>query len=1576
MGTSAFERMWKAVPEQKPAPASDTFASMWEDIKLPRGVISETARGLATGLTQAGTTTLESLGYLTGLEGLEEYGREATERAEEYFDPRGTAGAIGRGIGRIGGEIGTSIVGGGAVLKGVGATAKGAKALRGLSAAQRALVAGAAQVPVDVVQGAKEEEGIFLPGRAGAIAESVGLGGLGSLYTARKLRLPAETRPDRLIAARSRGIEPEQMEDLAGPAIPTRGVPTVETRAERLLPSRARGIEPAQMEGVAGPAIPMPADAMDLRRLPQEATAEDIGTYMAQRQAREEARRRGTIPSLSGRTGRRPMAQLLQEVEDERAAIEAADVIGRPVEGALPRSLRRLSDEDLRATFKKWDQMAQETAMTANAMDETAQINFGEQMTRPMGYKRAKELFGEAEEARQYKDFSEEQAGIMQDLNLTPRDIRAMRAANRRLPGLQNQVGRLMAEMERRGMSLVDEAVDFPFGANVGEAVEEAVPVRAAGRQAAAKESNLHIGGRQENPKIFQAPLGPDEAYEVAFRSPLGEIKSVEYTKSPEWKNSLLWEVRRVRLDGGRVIGGATSDLTPERIALFEEATKLSNTARYSSDPKKVAAAKSRLSDLKDMGIRPVREDDLYELNDAALRAEAGEQLNAGIPKPEDVPGITRALSSPDQSWSNSRYNRPGFIQGELLAQGGGALLGGVAGAATAEEGDRADILGRAALGAAAGAGLGRIATQPDRFFRSLTDARSTFEKRLAEGTVGVRKKLPKGEEQFNKSLRQLDPTGRELWREEQKLLEQAGQVRRTVSDREIKDFARTINVDEIVARDLRKLDTVQIAALGNRIVEDRSQLDNILRQLDEGGLPEEQVARLSETRDAILNRLVGYDRVYNAAASEQGRGMRMLGRMMVDTGKVDFSQALRLAKRALDVPRGGALSETATNAIKNIFTDTSMVSDKQRAEALAKVLDDLRGGTPLDVLLDTRRAGLLSAPFSWATNVLGSVAGAAETAIANPIAAALDNAYVALNQKTLGRDIKRTVTFGGRAGTYAKRFREVLPTVLDSNWYKGIDPKNPLADLNQQRINYVNALGLAEKEGEAAWKASLRGGAKILQSASDAIYGVMTATDAPFYEAALAASLKERATLRAMNEFGKEAWGSAPFIARVQELLNPMTTHPVDASMAIAEALDATFKTPTRVARMAREAGPIGAYVAPFANTPTNLIRRGIESVPFVGFIPAKTQTRNIAKRLQALGVSEGEIADEIRRYNTKVLGRQLTSGIGAMVAGYQLAKAGLLTQEYVDPRTATPEQREEMQRRQLTGQAPLTLRIGDTAYSLAPFATLIPALAIGAAMADAAKDEDATFTRTMGRGAQSALRTIGQLPVLQGAETLTEVLTGRAKPATFGREVATFIPFSSAIAAAGRGMDEVGRRRPETFAEGIKERLPFLREQVAPEVGVFGETTPSAGLATTLFSPLRQQRVRTGGLYDILQELDVSPTRPAKREGETQAAYAARRGEEGANERALLEDLLAGNPQAWRFVPAGAKRAFRADVEAGNPQEAWRGALRAALSSQRKEVTGYAKQQAERQARREGLTPNSTAFTERVAQLMAGQP
>lgn len=177
-----------------------------------------------------------------------------------------------------------------------------------------------------------------------------------------------------------------------------------------------------------------------------------------------------------------------------------------------------------------------------------------------------------------------------------------------------------------------------------------------AARDAAEVGDNFHIGGARENKAIFERPLDPDEVYEVGSRSPLGELTEVSYTRIPPIY-TLKWEVRRVRLRDGRVIGGATSNLTPERIALFEEATDLRPIAKQSSRPDAAKEAKKRLKELKAMGITPLRDDDLWDLNRAKNRIEDGEKLNDELALPEDVPKILQAMSDPATPvWSRRDY--------------------------------------------------------------------------------------------------------------------------------------------------------------------------------------------------------------------------------------------------------------------------------------------------------------------------------------------------------------------------------------------------------------------------------------------------------------------------------------------------------------------------------------------------------------------------------------------------------------------------------------------------------------------------------------------------------------------------------------------------------------------------------------------------------------------------------------------------------------------------------------------------------------------------------------------------------
>lgn len=988
-----------------------------------------------------------------------------------------------------------------------------------------------------------------------------------------------------------------------------------------------------------------------------------------------------------------------------------------------------------------------------------------------------------------------------------------------------------------------------------------------------------------------------------------------------------------------------------------------------------------------EIGTRTKRQQTLYmkSVQKTADKLEREARRRRALPSPdmeaiarlEEAAAIGRQMVEAE---AGGLITRPGFISAELLAQGGGALTGAVVGAATGDAEDPFDVAGRALTGAAVGFGVGRGAVRkmaaqrkPVPGATEALDTRTPYQRELAAETVGTRKG-----DKLNLSVQLLDPTGKRLLDEEVKALEKAGYTRRAVSDAEIDRFAAEVDIPELVKADVRKLDTVQIAALGRRIGEDRTVLNDMVKRLEDSGLTDVEKAQFEQARDAAMERLVSYDRLLDTAGSEQGRGLRMLGRIMRQSGAQDISQAYKLAKQAAGLDAKQALSETQQAAIRDVFTNPKYKTAAQREEQLAKVIGDMQKGGFLDVGLDSRAAGFLSSPVSTITNIFGSKLAATSNAIANPIAAAIDNS---LYKAGLIGD-RSVIAGSGRAAAYAGKFKESLPKVLDKRRYQGIDPEKPLAEMQRKKLNYINSLRLSPQEGELAWRKTLRGGAKIIEAGNNAVYGLMTATDVPFYDAALAAALKERATLRAAREMPK-AINSDMFFRRVEQLMDPMMADPVDATMALAEALDATFKTPTRVARFVKDLGPVGRFISPFTNTVTNLVWRGFEDIPIVGLAPAEVRARGLKQRLAVAKASPEEVARELRRYRTRVVGRQLTTGLGAIGAGYIMARAGRLTGEYVEPVGATPEEQQEMKRQRMTGQAPLTLRVGDKSYSLAPFAFMIPGIVIGAALAEASKDDDVEVPALAMATAKTMGRTIADLPMLSGVKNIEKLL--KFDPVAFGKEAASFIPFSSAVATVGRAMDPVVKRQPETFTEAIKERLPVIRESVAPEVGPLGEVMTReqtvGNIINVLANPFRPTPVRTGALYDALQALETYPTPGERREAggkkEERARYVERRQLEGPQERALLEGLLAGDPQAWAFVPEGTRRKFFTAAQRGQTEQgAWRELLSGALSAQRSAVTSYDRQQAERKAILEGFPPNTVPFTDRVKQLMAGQP
>ncbi len=169
----------------------------------------------------------------------------------------------------------------------------------------------------------------------------------------------------------------------------------------------------------------------------------------------------------------------LDEAEIERRAIqeegaETVDYWRMPMEElkaklprAVPTSFKHTDDEVLKALTVHRLRTAEEDLKAVIRLEEVESLIEGGSTGRPIGYEGAKRLFGTAEDARRWQHVTEEQVGTLSEKGITPQDLTAMHKAALRFEEGQKAIQRLHEELERRGVSLGDDAdssFDFVMG--------------------------------------------------------------------------------------------------------------------------------------------------------------------------------------------------------------------------------------------------------------------------------------------------------------------------------------------------------------------------------------------------------------------------------------------------------------------------------------------------------------------------------------------------------------------------------------------------------------------------------------------------------------------------------------------------------------------------------------------------------------------------------------------------------------------------------------------------------------------------------------------------------------------------------------------------------------------------------------------------------------------------------------------------------------------------------------------------------------------------------------------------------
>jgi hypothetical protein len=303
----------------EPKDNDNPFLDLIDEKESPKRTgVSNLVRGAMQGLGTAGTSTIGAIGTLTGSGRLRDWADRSEAEMREFYDPQGRAGRAGEIGGRVLGEIGTGIVGGSLGVKAATkASGRVARALEGASRTRRAGATMLANAPIDVVQGAKEDEGFFLPGRVGAIAENVGITGVaGALLPAMRGARSAEVRDP------MKALPPGQYE--MGPAtVTSRTVP--ETDPRRLLGSRSQGIVPAQgdlLPSTTSPISigPMQGPAIPMRGEVEPSTIAKILEDAAARVPRPEGIE--VVSGLRARTRQR-QAKNMRSVRQSQAEIDA-----------------------------------------------------------------------------------------------------------------------------------------------------------------------------------------------------------------------------------------------------------------------------------------------------------------------------------------------------------------------------------------------------------------------------------------------------------------------------------------------------------------------------------------------------------------------------------------------------------------------------------------------------------------------------------------------------------------------------------------------------------------------------------------------------------------------------------------------------------------------------------------------------------------------------------------------------------------------------------------------------------------------------------------------------------------------------------------------------------------------------------------------------------------------------------------------------------------------------------------------------------------------------------------------------
>lgn len=503
-----------------------------------------------------------------------------------------------------------------------------------------------------------------------------------------------------------------------------------------------------------------------------------------------------------------------------------------------------------------------------------------------------------------------------------------------------------------------------------------------------------------------------------------------------------------------------------------------------------------------------------------------------------------------------------------------------------------------------------------------------------------------------------------------------------------------------------------------------------------------------------------------------------------IDTSRFGFG----LAKKLPNIT--GEQTRYIVQEMKSIQGMDEGIAKAMRFNNLQNYIKNFIPSSFLQKASSVWKAGLLTGIKTSGLNIFSNLSHSVAESVKNVPAVAVDKMVslftkqrtVALTFRGQGSGVKEGVEKGWR---YLKT---------------GFDERDMATKLDYRRVNFGT--------GKIA---------RALQTYEEGVFRVIGAEDQPFYYGAKARSIAEQAVAAAKNTGLKGKELEAHIAKLIEEPTDDMVRY------AVLDAETAVFQNPTLLGRVAKALQniPGGEFVVPFGRTPSAVATQVINYSPLGVAKP-------IARIIKAVKTGQFD-----QRLFSQEAGRALT-GTGIIWAGMELFDDDRVTLDF-------PRSEREQKLWELEGRKPNSIKVGDKWRSVQVLGPAGNLMLLGGHFKNALANSGSP-TEAMIEAMSGSAKSFLEQTFLKGTQQIIEAVTdpSRSFEGYFGSLLSSFIP--TIVSDVARASDPLERRQ-ETMLERFQARLPWIREELEPQIDVFG-----------------RERERKGNVLEVMAD----PTRP----------------------------------------------------------------------------------------------------------------